>query len=422
VYASLFVGQSPIRSPVLPGAGQRSAVANLMCFSHSRGAVKGFSQRMSNMRHVNRIACREKRRFPVSREAERSAAERGFTLVELLVVIAIIGVLVALLLPAVQAAREAARRMSCSNNLKNIGLAVLNFENSSKHLPVSISRWPEDIDINTGQWIGPNNGKMAVGNGGPGYNGKGWIVDILPQLEQPQMHDLITANYKGDFSIYNANLGSGMANNKIKEIVATQLPVLTCPSDASAVVSEDQYHWVTSSTKRATATTSYKGCLGDSAVTDGNHRGDVNASTHTGFPGFGSGPDCHNAAQCNGLIWRVNYFEPVALKTISDGQSNTFLAGESVVEQDFHSAAYFADGSWASCGIPLNFFRIGWTPEDIRAIDWFDMRGFKSVHPGGAQFVMADGSMHYVSEGIDSAVYKGLSTRNGGEVVSIASN
>jgi prepilin-type N-terminal cleavage/methylation domain-containing protein/prepilin-type processing-associated H-X9-DG protein len=383
------------------------------------------------MKHVNRIVSRKARISPVSREAERSAAERvfaermrverGFTLVELLVVIAIIGVLVALLLPAVQAAREAARRMSCSNNLKNIGLAVLNFENTKKHLPVSISRWAEDVDIK-GTWIGPNNGKMAGSNGGPGYNGKGWIVDILPQLEQPQMHDQIVANYNGDFLIYNANLGSGVANAKIKDIIATQLPVLTCPSDASAIVSEDQYHWATTSVKRATATTSYKGCIGDSAVTDGSHRGDANATSFTGFPGFGSTPDCHNTTQCNGLIWRGNYFDPVKLSNITDGQSNTILAGESVVEQDYHSAAYFADGSWSSCGIPLNFFRIGWTPEDIKLIDWFDMRGFKSVHPGGAQFVMADGSVHYVSEGVDGRVYRGLGTRDGGEVVSITDN
>src|SRR2546428_4942235 len=83
---------------------------------------------------------------------------RAFTLVELLVVIAIIGILVALLLPAVQAAREAARRMSCSNSVHNIGLACLNFHDSAKHLPVTISQWGEDRRRSDCGWIGPNNG------------------------------------------------------------------------------------------------------------------------------------------------------------------------------------------------------------------------------------------------------------------------
>lgn len=346
----------------------------------------------------------------------RSAPRRAFTLVELLVVIAIIGVLVALLLPAVQAAREAARRMSCSNNLKNLGLASLNFADASKHLPVSISRWAEDFDIN-GKWIGPDGGTMAESNGGPGYNGKGWIIDILPQLEQTAMYEIIKQNWKGTFGI-NGPFGNGLGKPVLSDTMAKQLPIFTCPSDASAIPSDQQWHW----TNRFTATTSYKGCIGDSAVTDGSHRGDANASSYTGFPGFGSGPDCHNTAACNGLIWRGNYLEPISLKRISDGQSNTFLIGESVVEQDFHSAAYFADGSWASCGVPLNFFRIGWSPTDIKNNDWFDMRGFKSVHPGGAQFVMADGSTHFITEDIAGTVYRSLGTRDGGEVASVSGN
>ena len=346
--------------------------------------------------------------------AHGSRRQTGFTLVELLVVIAIIGVLVALLLPAVQAAREAARRMSCANNLKNIGLACMNFNDTAKHLPVSISRWQEDVDIN-GTWIGPTNGKMAESNGGPGYNGKGWIVDILPQIEQGAMYETINSNNKGGFGI-NGPFGNGMGKPVLSELMTKQLPIITCPSDASAVPSDQQWHWP----NRLTATTSYKGCIGDTAVTDGNHKGDVNASQYTGFPGFGSGPDCHNTVECNGLIWRGNYFNPVELKSITDGTSNTIMVGESVVDQDYHSAAYFADGSWASAGVPLNFFRLGTSPEDIKNVDWFDMRGFKSLHPGGAQFVMADGSVHFIQESIDGRTYRGLATRDGGEVVSLS--
>src|SRR5690349_11847041 len=101
-----------------------------------------------------------------------AAGRRGFTLVELLVVIAIIGILVALLLPAIQAAREAARRATCTNNLKNLGLAVLNHHDSHKHFPVSM-------------------GYLLEGGEAPGVDQPcvGWILNVLPQLEEQGLYD-----------------------------------------------------------------------------------------------------------------------------------------------------------------------------------------------------------------------------------------
>lgn len=345
---------------------------------------------------------------------------RAFTLVELLVVIAIIGVLVSLLLPAVQAAREAARRMSCSNNLKNLGLAIITFENSSGHLPISIGRWAEDFDIN-GNWIGPDDGTMAKSNGGPGYTGKGWIVDILPQLEQQALYDRISEGISGNFAVINATYGFGMADASLIDLIDQQITILTCPSDFSAVPSDQQWHWSPSNGPRTVGTTSYKGVIGDTPVTDGLSKGQP-GRPRTAFPDFGdpNQPDCHNTVECNGLFWRNTNFNPVKLRTITDGLSNTFMVGESVVEQDFHSAALFADGDWASCGIPLNFFRVGLDPLDLKSGDWWDQRGFKSLHPGGAQFVMADGSVHFIQENIDGVTYRALATRDGQEAVSLA--
>lgn len=342
--------------------------------------------------------------------------QRAFTLVELLVVIAIIGILVSLLLPAVQSAREAARRMSCTNNIKNIGLACIIFNDTSKHLPVSISQWVEDRDIH-GKWIGPTGGKMDVANGGPGYNGKGWIVDILPAMEETTLNDAIVQGLKasaGNFVISSPTAGKGMGAPSFRKLLERQISWLSCPSDTSAVPSASQWYW-TKGGQVITATTCYKGVIGDSVVTSSGNGGPMD----TPFPNLGSTPDCHNTADCNGLIWRANYLNPVQLRKISDGTSKTFMVGESVVAQDYHSAAFFADGSWATCGNPLNYFILPEEERNVKNDNWQAARGFKSLHPGGAHFVMADGSVQFVSESIDHSVYRGLSTRAGSETVTM---
>lgn len=345
--------------------------------------------------------------------------QRAFTLVELLVVIAIIGILVALLLPAVQAAREAARRMSCSNNIKNIGLACINFCDTSKHMPVSISQWAEDQDT-TGKWLGPPSGVMAISNGGPGYNGKGWTVDILPAMEETALSDAIAQGLKtsrGGFAISTPTTGTGMGAPSFRKMLERQIPWLSCPSDPSAVSSGTQWYW-TFGGQVITATTCYKGVIGDYWI---NPQGYKDGTSRVGAPSntWGRVPDCHNTAACNGLIWRGNYLNPVQLRKISDGTSKTFMVGECVVSQDYHSAAFFADGTWATCGIPLNYFTLPDDEKNVKTDHWQQARGFKSLHPGGAQFVMADGSVHFVVENIDFTVYQGLSTRDVGEAGSV---
>jgi prepilin-type processing-associated H-X9-DG protein len=199
----------------------------------------------------------------------------------------------------------------------------------------------------------------------------------------------------------------------IRPVVSVQYPWLSCPSDPSAKLSGDQFYWG-GSTAVLTATTCYKGVLGDSEQTDGLG-GEVSISSS-----FGSKPDCHNTADCNGLIWRNSSVRPITLKKITDGTSKTFMVGESVVAQDYHSAAFFSDGDWATCGIPLNHFIEPETKDNIyKPTGWIEARGFKSLHPGGAHFSMADGSVHFVSETIDGAIYRGLSTRNGSENASV---
>ena len=197
--------------------------------------------------------------------------------------------------------------------------------------------------------------------------------------------------------------------------LAVQLPWLSCPSDPSAQPSTAQWYWSILG-RVTTATTSYKGVLGDSVITSTGSGGPVD----TPFPNLGSTPDCHNTAECNGLIWRTTYINPINFKKITDGTSKTFLVGESVVEQDYHSAAFFADGDWATCGNPLNYFIYPAEETNIKsAPNWQAARGLRVLHPGGAHFVMSDGSVHFVTESIDHTIYRGLSTRNGSETVNV---
>lgn len=337
----------------------------------------------------------------------------GFTLVELLVVIAIIGVLVALLLPAVQAAREAARRMNCGSNLKQLALAVQNYESARKHFPISIPydagrpcEGNELANYDTGQieWRGEQCGQL-----GNNRSGKGWITETLPFLEQQSLYNTFESagGFKGHYS-----LGQGMRRNDpaLRAALQTVLPVLSCPSDPTSQSPQvNQYQYNTPATNPIpTAVTNYKGVIGDTVIL-------MDAPTWNGD--WGAMPDCHDRVGCRGIFWRNTYFTPIELKSVTDGTSNTLLAGEAVADLDFHSAAYYSDGDWASTSMQLNWLPADTSEEWVKN-NWFDVRGFRSRHPGGVQFAMVDGSVQYLNEGIDHKLYRALSTRNGDEQTS----
>ncbi len=336
----------------------------------------------------------------------------GFTLVELLVVIAIIGVLVALLLPAVQAAREAARRMTCSNNLKNIGLSIQNFHGAANKFPKGVH-------------YGISSGGSPLCQVPQKYckiprTGKGWIVDILPYMEQAPLHESLRPGFEStvSFKIPEVSGGEGMGRLDIRESMQTQLAVLTCPSDTAEHIRTDQFWWKNDEIE--VATTNYKGMIGDSFHVPGH-------SKHTSRPDIanpnqpkrhGSIPDCHGSAttECNGLLWRNSYGWDVSMRQVTDGTSNTIVVGETVVDQDPHSAAFFSDGDWAGTYQRLNYFHDD--PETLEEF-WVSVRSFRSHHPGGVQFAMVDGSVQYLQEDIEHLVYRALSTKNGGETVSL---
>jgi prepilin-type N-terminal cleavage/methylation domain-containing protein/prepilin-type processing-associated H-X9-DG protein len=360
----------------------------------------------------------------------RTGSPKGFTIIELLVVIAIMGVLVALLLPAVQASREAARRASCANNLKNLSLAVLGYHDQWKHLPISedFSAYaPRHCDEHSGKeldYISAEDDPWRLPDNM--LDGGGWIVRVLPQLDEQALYERLQIGMKGAW--HSKKTGFNLDQPDFRAALATQPQVLVCPSEEFAGLRNDQNpytYWAEVPDPFCTvATTCYKGNAGDPAFEISDDGPPFDSP-----PGFWSGStehpksSCYNSVEGFGVLWRYSYFRGgVKLREVTDGTSKTFLIGEASPE-DQNSAAFMSDGDWATAGLQLNF---DWAGSDVcqdgtgipnSAVCWQLMRGFRSDHPGGVQFAMVDGSVRLISNDIDHPTYRALSTRARGEVV-----
>lgn len=319
----------------------------------------------------------------------------AFTLVELLVVIAIIGVLVSLLLPAVQAAREAARRSQCVNSERQLALAVLNFESAKKRFPASYG------GFNFG---GPGD-RSLLPSRREEETGVGWIVEVLPMMEQAALFDQFKAAnvFEGYFGGA-SNAGQGLKRMAARELLQVELQILQCPSDPTVIgLSDSQAQLAGIEVSRL----SYKGNAGNpvyfSRTTDllADFPHNQDKEQYRGYSG----------APCPGVFYYASYLSPTRMEGIVDGTSNTMMLGEDVAEENNHGATFYSNCNYSSTVVPLNTF--GDEPGDLT---WFEASGFRSLHPGGANFAWCDGSVSFVSETIDHELYQALSTREGEEI------
>lgn len=327
--------------------------------------------------------------------------DRGaFTLVELLVVIAIIGVLVALLLPAVQTAREASRRTKCQNSLKQLAIACHNFHDVNGTLPRNGSAIHLHDSHNRGT---PAQGTGCCGAGAPRWS---WIARILPQFEQKGLYE------SGNVPVNNLN-----QNAQSLEVLSTVLPILVCPSDNTKPRTR-----TTSADLGGinVAVTSYKGVSGANWGADhwGTTQQNVAFSTPYSNPDVdGSFNGLENG---DGLFWRADIRKGnMRLAEISDGTSNTFMIGEDVPMLINWNAWAYPNGANGTCAIPPN---VGVTVGDpdlgLPGIGrWPTRYSFRSRHPQGVQFALADGSVRFVSNNIPLLIYRGMATRAGSESV-----
>jgi prepilin-type N-terminal cleavage/methylation domain-containing protein len=349
------------------------------------------------------------------------AERRGFTLVELLVVIAIIGVLVALLLPAVQAARESARRSQCTNNLKQIGLGFLNHESSHRFLPSSgWSPW-HVADL-----------EMGVGKTQPG----GWMYQILPFIEQQGLYNIPS----------DGNRGSITAQQRANALKLQSTPVATfnCPSRRPAQnlsfglpvgwkpMNSDMMITVARGDYAANAGDNVKGCTHQLEGLDtpetsaddkwpGNNDPQLLAWTLVGAKPYGASPGGSYpplSAQSG-----VNFTgSEIELQQISDGVSNTYLVGEKYMNSNEYETDGTADG-----GDNHGYFQgFDWDTHRFATKDWpplpdtpgfFSYQGFGSAHPGAWHAVFCDGSVRGLSYDIDEQTHRRYASRFDGQTI-----
>ncbi len=319
----------------------------------------------------------------------RRSPTSGFTLVELLVVIAIIGVLISLLLPAIQAAREAARRSQCLNNLKQLSLALLNHESAKGYFP-------------RGRWnILPNDtSKHAIADRGVKSNDHSWQVIALPYAEEQNIarqYDLKKPWFHADN----------------RTAVSMGIAIFRCPSAPVGDRNDESF------------TTTPKPAAGDYGCPNG-----VGRTTWTSCPDLGpypgspppqGGGGAEDNERLVSVLNKVMTAPPCRMKDITDGTASTLLVAECAGKPDLYTKGMPGDVN----GNPGNVFvGSGWADPDsgftvnvIPVINFHNDAEIYSFHHGGAQVAFADGHARLLAENLETPVAIALITRAGDEII-----
>jgi prepilin-type N-terminal cleavage/methylation domain-containing protein len=344
---------------------------------------------------------------------------QAFTLIELLVVIAIIAILIGLLVPAVQKVRDAAARLQCQNNLKQIGLALHNYHDTYK-------KFPSGHEMRSKNWLGPlpapADAKFTTGrtSANPFYFSN-WAIQILPFIEQGNL-----------FKQYNNNYTNEHPNNRF--VVQQFVPVYSCPSDPNA------------STLENPGSTPSGAQYGSFQYAHGSYRGMTGINDYYKGVNGGSPPDWGGypnevtyliqhitGPAARGVLHGVDDWNSLSnerIASITDGTSNTLMAGERATTTTTNRGTFWADSfnlySLSSAGVESASLLADYSActallgqQDPNGnTDAFPCKyGWGSLHTGGINFVCCDGHVVFISTSINMTVFQSLATISGGEVI-----